>query len=238
MELKGSVVLVTGAGRGIGRAIALAFGREGASVALMGKTKKSLVDVQRELRESGAGTAVLPGDVSDEGSVSRCVAAAEQQLGPVDVLVNNAGIFAVGPIDRMDTLVFDQVLAVNLRGPFLMARAVLPGMKARQKGHIFNIASTAGRRGFPGGGAYCASKFGLVGLSEAMTYEARTHDVRVTCIFPSTVATDLARKAGIVTHEDRAIQPEDVAFAVVSLAKMEGRAMPTSLEVWQTNPQT
>ncbi len=238
MELKGSVVLVTGAGRGIGRALSLAFAHEGAHVALMGKTKKNLVEVQKEIRDTGVGVAVLPGDVSDEGSVSRCVAAAEQQLGPVDVLVNNAGIFAMAPIDKLDALVFDRVIEVNLKGPFLMSRAVLPGMKARRKGHIVNIASTAGRRGFPGGGAYCASKFGLAGLSESMTYEARAYDVRVTCVFPSTVATDLAKKAEIpMPHPERAIQPEDVAHAVVSLVAMDCRAMPTSLEIWQTNPQ-
>jgi len=236
MDLKEKVVLVTGAGRGIGRAIAHAFAAEGAAVALQGKTKKNLEKVQRELKALGVGTVVLPGDVSDEGTVSRCVAAAEQELGPIDVLVNNAGIFATGPIDKIDALVFDRVLEVNLRGPFLMSRAVLPGMKSRRRGHIVNIASTAGRRGFPGGGAYCASKFGLAGLTEAMRYDVRAFDVRVTCVFPSSVATDLAREHDAGLKEERAIQPEDVARAVVALVKMDDRALPTSLEIWQTNP--
>ena len=236
MDLKEKVVLVTGAGRGIGRAIAHAFAVEGAAVALQGKTKKNLEKVQRELKALGVGTVVLPGDVSDEGTVSRCVAAAEQELGPIDVLVNNAGIFATGPIDKIDALVFDRVLEVNLRGPFLMSRAVLPGMKSRRRGHIVNIASTAGRRGFPGGGAYCASKFGLAGLTEAMRYDVRAFDVRVTCVFPSSVATDLAREHDAGLKEERAIQPEDVARAVVALVKMDDRALPTSLEIWQTNP--
>src|SRR5512144_2566139 len=102
MDVKGRVVLVTGAGRGIGRAVALAFAREGAKVALVGRTKKSLTEVQKEIRETGAASAALPGDVSDEGIVSRVVAAAEQQLGPVDVLVNNAGVFATAPVEKMD----------------------------------------------------------------------------------------------------------------------------------------
>jgi 3-oxoacyl-[acyl-carrier protein] reductase len=236
MDLKDRVVLVTGAGRGIGRALAHAFAREGAKVGLNGLTKKSLTDVQKELKDLGAVSAVLPGDVSDEGVVSRVASAAEQQLGPVDVLVNNAGVFATGPVDRMDTLVFDRVIAVNLRGPFLMARAVLPGMKARRRGHIVNVASTAGRRGFAGGGAYCASKFGLAGLSEAMMYEARTSDVRVSVVYPSTVATDLVRKAGMEFDEAKAIQPTDVADAIVSLVKMDDRALVKGLEIWQTNP--
>ena len=224
MNLRDSVVLVTGAGRGIGRALSLAFAREGARVALMGLTRSHLVAVQAEIEAGGGRTTVLPGDVSDEGSVSRCVAAAEQNLGPIDVLVNNAGVFAVAPVERLDALVFDHVLAVNLRGPFLMARSVLPGMKAR-------------RRGFAGGGAYFASKFGLDGLSQAMLYEARGHDVRVTCVFPSTVDTDLSRRAELpLPGGDRAVQACDVADAVVSLVKMEGRALPTSLEIWQTNP--
>src|SRR5512140_1246705 len=102
MELKDRVVLVTGAGRGIGRAIALAFARGGAHVGLMGRTKKNLVEVQKEVRALGVRAVVLPGDVSEEGIVSRCVSACEQDLGPIDVLVNNAGIFASGPIDRFD----------------------------------------------------------------------------------------------------------------------------------------
>lgn len=236
MELKGRVVLITGAGRGIGRALAHAFAAAGAKVALLGKTKKNLLEVQRELKDSGAPTAVLAADVSDEGVVSRAVAAAEQQLGPVDVLVNNAGIFAMAPVEKMDALVFDRMLAVNLRGPFLMSRAVLPGMKSRKRGHIVNISSTAGRRGFAGGGAYCASKFGLAGLTEAMRYEARASNVRVTCVYPSTVNTELVKKSGMDFKAERAIQPEDVANAVVSLVAMDDRAMTTDLEIWQTNP--
>jgi 3-oxoacyl-[acyl-carrier protein] reductase len=236
MELKGRVVLITGAGRGIGRALAHAFAAAGAKVALLGKTKKNLLEVQRELKDSGAPTVVLAADVSDEGVVSRAVAAAEQQLGPVDVLVNNAGIFVLAPVEKMDALVFDRTLAVNLRGPFLMSRAVLPGMKSRKRGHIVNISSTAGRRGFAGGGAYCASKFGLAGLTEAMRYEARASNVRVTCVYPSTVNTDLVEKAGMDVAPERAIQPEDVANAVVSLVAMDDRAMTTALEIWQTNP--
>ena len=236
MELKGRVVLITGAGRGIGRALAHAFAEAGAKVALLGKTKKNLLEVQRELKELGAATVGLAADVSDESAVSRAVAAAEQQLGPVDVLVNNAGVFALAHVEKMDTLVFDRMLAVNLRGPFLMCRALLPGMKSRKRGHIVNISSTAGRRGFAGGGAYCASKFGLAGLTEAMRYEARASNVRVTCVYPSTVNTDLVKKAGMDLVPERAIQPEDVAKAVVSLVAMDDRAMTTALEIWQTNP--
>jgi 3-oxoacyl-[acyl-carrier protein] reductase len=235
MELTGAVVLVTGAGRGIGRAIALAFAREGAHVALMGKTKKALADVQKEIGKD-VKTCVLPGDVSEEGTVARCVAATEQQLGPVDVLVNNAGIFASTPVDRCDTLVFDRILAVNLRGPFLLTRAVLPEMKARRKGHIVNIVSTAGKRGFAGGGPYCASKFGLTGLSEATMYEARPYDVRVTAVFPSTVNTQLTARGGLLKDPARSIQPDDVAATVVGLVKMDARALPTQVEIWQTNP--
>lgn len=236
MELEGRVVLVTGAGRGIGRALAHAFAGAGAKVALLGKTKKNLLEVQKELKDSGASTFVVAADVADEGAVSRAVAAVEQQLGPVDVLVNNAGIFAAAPVEKMDAVVFDRVLAVNLRGPFLMSRAVLPGMKSRKCGHIVNISSTAGRRGFAGGGAYCASKFGLAGLTEAMRYEARASDVRVSCVFPSTVDTSLGKKAGMDFNRESAIQPEDIAKAVVSLVAMDDRAMVTALEIWQTNP--
>lgn len=236
MELKESVALVTGAGRGIGRAVALALAGEGAHVALMGLTGTHLLAVEKEVNARGVRSAVLPGDVSDEGSVSRCVAAAEQQLGPIDVLVNNAGVYTHGPVDRLDALVFDHTIAVNLRGPFLMARAILPGMKSRRRGHVINVASTAARRGFAGGAAYCASKFGLAGLSEAMLQDVRGHDVRVTCILPSTVATDMAHRGDFLKDAAKAIQPEDVAQAIVGLLKLDIRVLPTSLELWQTNP--
>jgi len=236
MELRDTVALVTGAGRGIGRAIALALAREGAHVGLMGLSAGHLLAVEKEVEALGVKCVVLPGDVSDEGSVSRCVAAAEQQLGPIEVLVNNAGVYAHGPIDRLDALVFDHTIAVNLRGPFLMARAVLPRMKSRRRGHVVNIASTAARRGFAGGAAYCASKFGLAGLSEAMLHDVRGHDVRVTLILPSTVATDLARRGDFLKDPEKAIRPEDVAQAVVGLLKLDARVLPTSLELWQTNP--
>jgi len=237
MELRESVVLVTGAGRGIGRATALAFARFGARVALLATTRKHLLDVQKEIKPLGVATAILSADVSDEGAVARAVAATEQQLGPVDILVNNAGIYADGPLERFDTIVFDRLIAVNLRGPFLMIRAVLPGMKARRRGHILNVSSTAVRRGYAGGGPYCASKFGLAGLSESVMQEARPFDVRVSCLFPSTVATDMARRGGFAGDEARSIHPEDVADAIVSLAAMENRAMVTGIELWQTNPK-
>ena len=236
MELRDSVALVTGAGRGIGRAIAVALAAEGAHVGLMGLTAAHLLAVEKEVRALGVKSVVLPGDVSDEGSVSRCVAATEQQLGPIDVLVNNAGVFAHGPIDHLDALVFDHTIAVNLRGPFLMARAVLPRMKSRRRGHVVNVASTAGKRGFAGGAAYCASKFGLAGLSEAMLHDVRGHDVRVTCILPSTVATDMARRGDFLKNPEKAMRPEDVAQAVIGLLKLDARVLPTSLELWQTNP--
>ena len=236
MELRDSVALVTGAGRGIGRAVSIALAGEGVHVALMGLTASHLLAVEKEVNALGVRSAILPGDVSDEGSVSRCVAAAEQQLGPIDILVNNAGVYTHGPVDRLDALVFDHTIAVNLRGPFLLSRAILPGMKSRRRGHVVNIASTAARWGFAGGAAYCASKFGLAGLSEAMLHDVRGHDVRVTCILPSTVATDMARRGDFLKDAGKAIRPEDVAQAIVALLKLDIRVLPTSLELWQTNP--
>ena len=236
MELRDSVALVTGAGRGIGRAVALSLAGEGVHVALMGLTGAHLLAVEKEVNARGVRSAVLPGDVSDEGSVSRCVAAAEQQLGPIDILVNNAGVYTHGPVDRIDALVFDHTIAVNLRGPFLMARAVLPGMKSRRRGHVINVASTAARRGFAGGAAYCASKFGLAGLSEAMLRDVRGYDVRVTCLLPSTVATDMSRRGEFLQDASKAIQPSDIAEAIIGLLKLNIRVLPTSLELWQTNP--
>jgi len=224
-SVAGQVVLVTGAASGIGRAIAQVFTDEGAVVAETDRTADGLAGQHR-----------FALDVSDPDAITRVVDEIVGSLGPIDVLVNNAGVYVAAPVERMDTLVFDRLLAVNLRGPFLMSRAVLPGMKSRRRGHVVNVASTAGRRGFAGGGAYCASKFGLVGLSEAMMYEVRTSDVRVSVVYPSTVATDLVRKSGMTFDEKKAIQPEDVAAGIVALVKMDDRALVKGLEIWQTNP--
>ena len=222
MEHKESVALVTGEGRGLGRAVALALAGEGVHVALMGLTGTHLLIVEKEVNARGVRSAVLPGDVSDEGSVSRCVAAAEQQLGPIDVLVYSAGVYTHGPVDRLDALVFDHTIDVNLRGPFLMARAILPGNEEPPPGSRRQRRSTAARRGFAGerptaprSSAWPASPRRCCRTSGA---RRPRH-----CILPSTVATDMARRGDFLKDAAKAIRPEDVAQAIVGLLKLDVR---------------
>lgn len=229
--------LITGATEGIGRAIALALGRAGYQVGVCARTPSRLRALLEELRAAGITAHGVPADVGVEADVTALVAEVTAALGAVDVLVNNAGVAVLKPFDQLTLDEWDTTMATNLRSLFLVTRAVLPGMRARQQGAIVNIASLAGRNGFAGGTAYTASKHAVLGFARSLMLEVRKDQVRVITICPGSVDTPLIRNQGMLAPDLRKIlQPEDVADAVLAALALPARALVSELDLRPTNP--
>ena len=211
--LTGQVAAITGAARGIGRATAQAFLREGMRVAI---GDLDLETARRTAQELGHGTIALPLNVTERASVKAFLDEAEAQLGPIDVLVNNAGIMQVGHrVWEEDDATTLRMIDINVNGVMFGVKEIVPRMLARSRGHVVNIASTAGKGGFPGGATYCGTKHFVVGLSEALRAELRGTGVDVSCVMPVVVNTELA--SGLQeTRGVKHVQPEDVAGEIVS----------------------
>ena len=213
--LSGRVALVTGGSRGIGRAIAERRAALGASMAICGRDRAALEDCAARLEKLGARTFFDVMDVTKADRVAELVSKTETRLGPISVLVNNAGIGLFGPVHEKTEADWDRVLGTNLKGAFLMSRAVAPSMIRQGSGDIINISSLAGKNTFAGGGIYCASKWGLMGLSGCMAEDLREYGIRVSVICPGSVATDFSGRGP--KNAARALQPEDVAHAVEAI---------------------
>jgi NAD(P)-dependent dehydrogenase (short-subunit alcohol dehydrogenase family) len=193
LDLSGQVALVTGGGRGIGRAIAASLARAGAAVAVLARSPEQLAETAAGITAAGGRAVALPADVTERTAVEAAVAEAERQLGPIDLLVNNAGVGGpVGPLAESDPDAWWRCVEVNLRGPLLCCRAVLPGMLARRRGRIVNVASGAGTRAIPHLSAYVTSKAALIRLTENMAAEVREAGVSVFSLQPGTVRTAMA----------------------------------------------
>jgi 3-oxoacyl-[acyl-carrier protein] reductase len=229
--------LVTGATEGIGRATAFALGKAGYRVGVCARTPSKLRPLLDELVQAGITAAGHPCDVSSAADVAAMTAAVTSRLGPVDVLVNNAGIALLKPFAELTLDDWDATMAVNLRGIYLCTRAVLPGMRERKRGAIVNIASLAGRNGFVGGTAYSASKHAVLGFSRSLLLEVRKEKIRVIAICPGSVDTPLIRNQDQLSPNlEKILQPEDVAQAVLDALRMPERALVSELDLRPTDP--
>ena len=236
-SLKGKNALITGAGKGIGRALAIALAQEGVNVGLIARTESDLQNVAEELKTFNVQIAIATADVSSIDSVNMAVAKVKSDLGAIDILINNAGISSFGSFMELEPARWEEIVKVNLFGVYYVTRAILPEMIERQTGDIVNISSTAGQRGAAVTSAYSASKFGLIGLSESLMQEVRKHNIRVTTLTPSTVATDLAKELKLTDgNPDKVMQPEDLAELVVSQLKLNRRVFVKEAGLWSTNP--
>ncbi len=215
VSLSGQVAIVTGASRGIGLAVARRLGELGARVSLCARSQEKLEEAAASLRAVGIAALAIPADVTREDQISSLVCSTQQQLGPIEILVNNAGIGVFGPFHEQTEASWDAVVETNLKSVFLVSRAVAPEMIRRKTGHIINISSLAGKSTFTGGAIYCASKWGLLGLSGCMAEDLRAHGIRVSAICPGTVNTEFSPHAG--KDASKMLQPEDVARAVAAL---------------------
>ncbi len=252
MRLRDRVALVTGGGRGIGRAIALAFAREGAHVAVTARTAAEIEAVAAEARTLGRKALAVSCDITDRAQVEAAVRTSTETLGPIQILVNNAGIAVSAKLTDTDDALWERHLRVNLTGAFYMSRAVLPQMLAARWGRIVNIASTAARVGFPYVAAYVASKHGLLGLTRALAMEVATAGITVNAICPGYAATDLTwesarriqKKTGrsyeeavqslaAFSPQRRLVEPDEVAALAVLLASDEGRGI--TAQAWNVD---
>lgn len=208
-------VLVTGGGRGIGRAIALRFAREGAHVSVAARTRREIEAVASEVDRAGGKGLAVELDVTDLASVERGVGAILEACdGTLDVLVNNAGVFAIHPFPELSPAAWYRMLATNLNGPFHVTWLALRGLERSQRGHVFNISSIAGKQAFPGNVAYCTTKYGLRGFSDALRLDLESRHIRVSTVYPS--ATDTSIFDDVPGTWDRASmhRPEEVAELV------------------------
>ena len=234
MQVRGSSALVTGAGRGIGRAVALALGRAGASVTLVARTASEIEAVAREIRAAGGKASTVAGDITDSGVCTRAIEAAVAAHGGLQVLVNNAGVGAHGSLAETTDETWDRVLGTNLTAVFRLTRAALPHL-TRQGGHVFMISSLAGSNPIAGMAAYCASKAALDHLAACLMLEVRQQGVKVTTIAPGSVDTSF----GGAPRPDASwmLTAEDVAGAVMDLLEARDGAHLSRVEMRPARPQ-
>ena len=216
LPLAGGVALITGGSRGIGKAIAQRLAKLGAAVSICGRNEESLMRSAQELRALGIRVHAQTADVTRTGDIVALVESTEKELGPITILVNNAGIGGFGPVHEKSEEEWDRVLNTNLKSVFLVSRAVVPSMIRRGSGDIINISSLAGKNTFAGGGIYCASKWGLQGLSGCMAEDLRGHGIRVSVICPGSVATEFS--GGGPKDPKKVLTAVDVAHAVGMVA--------------------
>lgn len=235
--LKDKVALITGAGKGIGKALAIALAQEGVQVGLIARTAKDIGAVADEVSALGVKAAFATADVSNRAEVEAAVAKIQRELGAIDILINNAGTATFGKFLDLEPEVWEQQVKVNLFGVYYTTRAVLPQMIERETGDIINISSTAGKTASAITSAYSASKFGVFGLTESLMQEVRKHNIRVTALAPSTVVTDLAHSANLITGEaDRVMHPEDFAELIIAQLKLNRRIFVKEASIYSTNP--
>ncbi|MFW6063618.1 MAG: SDR family oxidoreductase [Chloroflexota bacterium] len=216
LDLEGRVALVTGGGTGIGRGIALALAAADARVVINGRRKEPLQKVVAEIRAAEGEALAVTGDVSQVEDVQTVISATEDAYGPPTIVINNAGIGGGAPIHSHDVEQWDQIMAVNLRGPFLMARAVLPHMRRLQQGHIINISSESAMEHYAGNGAYGVSKHALNALGEYIQRENQELGIRVDTLCPGMVVTEMTEDNRAL-NQDRCLYPEDIADLVMWL---------------------
>lgn len=237
MKLKGKKAIITGGGKGLGKATAIAFAKKGIDVAITGRNEKILKETVAELKAIGVNATYEIFDVGNYEEVKQGIKNIIATLGSVDILVNNAGIAAFGSLNEMEVSKWTAIIQTNVMGMYYVTKEVLPYLIAKNEGDIINISSTAGLNGNANTSAYSASKFAVIGMSESLMKEVRKNNIRVCALTPSTIATDMAIELGITDgNVEKVLQSEDFAQLIVSALKLPRRAMLTSASLWSTNP--
>ncbi|MCB4798618.1 3-ketoacyl-ACP reductase [Neotamlana laminarinivorans] len=237
-HLKGKKAIITGGGRGLGKATAIAFAKEGIDVAITGRNETVLKETVTEIENLGVKAIYSVFDVGNYDEVKQSIESIVSDLGSVDILVNNAGIAAFGSVLDMEVADWTNIIQTNLLGMYYVTKEVLPHLVNKNDGEIINVSSTAGLNGNATTSAYSASKFAVIGFSESLMKEVRKNNIRVCTLTPSTIASDMSIDLGIATKdsEDSVLQPDDFAELIVAGLKLPKRAMLKSASLWSTNP--
>src|SRR6266850_6580687 len=218
VSIENQIAVVTGAGHGIGRAIAIELGKLGARVVLAARSRTELEETARTM---GSSASVIPTDVRKKEDLQKLFEYVARDIGPVDILVNAAGLGIFGPVTDFKDEDFEILIETNLRGIFFACRFVLPSMIERKMGHIINIASIAGKVGSANRAVYCASKFGVVGFTESLAEEVRQHGIRASVICPGSTDTRFSPSESSAQSRARMLRPEDIGHAVRMLVTQE-----------------
>ena len=229
-SLNGKVALVTGAGRGIGKAVALALAKEGCRVILTARSTAQLEHVNKEIMQSGGSAAIVPADLARDDDVERLAQESGRAYGPVDILINNAGWGKRASVVRTKIEDLDQTLRVNLRAPVLLAKYLVPPMIEKGDGAVINIGSVSGKSGEANGAAYSASKFGLIGFTQSLYEEVREHSIKVSVILPGFVDTPLI-PPNKQLERSKMIQAEDVAESVLYVLTSPPTCCPVEITI-------
>lgn len=237
-NLKNKKAIITGGGRGLGKATAIAFAKEGIDVAITGRNENVLKETVTELENLGIKAIYAVFDVGNYVEVKNSIKAIIDTLGGIDILVNNAGIGSFGSFNDMPVEQWTQIIQTNLMGMYHVTKEVLPYLIAKNEGDIINVSSTAGLNGNATTSAYSASKFAVIGMSESLMKEVRKNNIRVVTLTPSTIESDMSIEAGIAEKgsADSVLQPEDFAELILAGLKLPRRAMLKSAALWSTNP--
>lgn len=236
-DLKNKNGLITGAGKGIGKAVAIALAKEGVNLILVSRTKSDIDQLAEETAKLGVKTLALSADVSDINSINTAVEKAIVEFKSIDILINSAGIASFGKFLELEPEAWERIIQVNLMGTYYTTRAVIPNMIERQTGDIINISSTAGLNGNALTSAYSASKFAVLGLTDSLMQEMRKHNIRVTALTPSTVATDMAKDLNLTDgNPEKVMQSEDMADLIIAQLKLNRRVFIKNSSIWSTNP--
>ena len=235
--LKGKVAFITGAGRGIGKATAIALAKEGVNLGIMATTNSNLRDVASLVEGLGVKVAYSAVDVSSLEQVQQAIERITNQIGKADILINCAGVSKFASILDMDPEEWKRIIDVNLMGTYYVTRTVLPQLIEKNSGDVINISSTNGLGGAATSSAYSASKFGVIGLTESVAQEVRRNNIRVSALTPSTVATDMAIDLNLIPENDeKYMQPEDIAELIVAQLKLNQRVYLKTASIIATNP--
>lgn len=237
-NLKGRKAIITGGGKGLGKATAIAFAKEGIDVAITGRNEQNLIETVAELTSFGIKATYATFDVGNHNEVKIGIQKIISEFKTIDILVNNAGIAAFGSFMEMEPQQWQSIIQTNVMGMYYVTKEVLPYLIENNQGDIFNVSSTAGITGNPGTSAYSASKFAVIGLSESLMKEVRKNNIRVCTLTPSTIASDMSISLGIANKnsEDTVLQPDDFAELIVASLHLPRRAMLKSASLWSTNP--